>query len=351
MLGIDAEMGTLTAPIWAVGAASAVFMVTVVLAIGRAGAATLMNVLFRVGIVAIAVAAGWFYMQRTEQQERAAERQLLDERSAALMARAIAPGSALSCLDELAGETVEIACEKAVFASPEAVAAAVTYVTAKLALLADGSDHARRIDAAFAAELVPLRTALELDRFGIVAHVLAGRNGCTVDKCDALTRFNDPSHLLANLRDHAFEEQVTKSAAIWNASLRAAPEGASVAVLAPTPALPQNLSPAPTTVAPRYDFPSSQSIPPVNIMVPEPPAPRVSAAPNGPPAAAPVEGNSQTAITPVPPRRPPQGRVPPAAAATSRLSGQQSAAPAAAGEAPTEGAGQRPSAPLQLQPR
>ena len=44
------------------------------------------------------------------------------------MARAIAPGSALSCLDEMAGEAVEAACEKGVFASPEAVAAAVKYV-------------------------------------------------------------------------------------------------------------------------------------------------------------------------------------------------------------------------------
>src|SRR6516165_5160018 len=46
--------------------------------------------------------------------------------------------SALSCLDELAGEAVENACEKGVFASPEAVAAAVKYVTAQLALIEDG---------------------------------------------------------------------------------------------------------------------------------------------------------------------------------------------------------------------
>jgi hypothetical protein len=49
-----------------------------------------------------------------------------------VMAGAIAPSSALSCLDEIAGEAVEGACEKAVFASPEAVAAGVKYVTAQL---------------------------------------------------------------------------------------------------------------------------------------------------------------------------------------------------------------------------
>ena len=68
------------------------------------------------------------------------------------MAGAIAPGSALSCLDEIAGEAVEVACEKAVFASPEAVAAGINYVTAQLALLNDGTAYAERGDASYAAE-------------------------------------------------------------------------------------------------------------------------------------------------------------------------------------------------------
>src|SRR5229473_8068711 len=144
MLEVDAAAGTLTIPIWAAGTVSAVFLALVVLAIGRAGVAASINVLFRVAIVAIAVSAGWLYIQRIERQEHAAELRLLDERLAALLVRAVAPGSALSCLDELAGETVEVACEKAVFASPEAVSAAVAYVAAKLALLTDGSEHAQR---------------------------------------------------------------------------------------------------------------------------------------------------------------------------------------------------------------
>ena len=344
MLEIIATTGNLTAPIWVAGAASALFVAAIVLAIGRAGAATVINMLFCVGIVAIAVSAGWLYMQRSEQQERATARRLLDERAAALSARAVAPGSALSCLDELAGEAVEIACEKAVFSSPEAVAAAVTYVTAKLALLADGSDHAQRVDAAFEAELSPLRTALELDRFGIVAHVLANRNGCTADKCDALTRFSDPSRVLSHLRDRTFDEQVTKFAANWNGPPATASDGTPA--VPTTVALPQNLNPGPGMVSPRYDFPSSQSIPPVNIMVPESPAPRVGAAPGGQPAAVPGDGNSRANITPVPPRRPPQARTPPAAAA-SRPSNPQPAVPIAVGETPTDGAVPRPSSSTQ----
>jgi hypothetical protein len=303
-----------------------------------------MNVLLRAGFVAIVVSAGWFYLQRAEQQELAAERRSLDERSAALLTRAVAPGSALSCLDELAGEAVEIACEKAVFGSPQAVAAAVNYVAAKLALLADGNTHARRIDAAFVAELAPVRAALELDRFGIVAHVLAKRDGCTADKCDALTWFGDQSHLLANLRYNTFDGQVMKFAATWNGAPSIAPDGSASAT--PMAALAQS-GPTPVPVSPRYDFPSSQSIPPVNIMVPESAAPRVGAAPSGQSAVTAGDGASRTAITPVPPRRPPQARN----LAPARPSSPQPSVPIAVGEAPPAETGALPHSSAPAQPQ
>lgn len=355
MLGIDAATGALTVPIWAVGAASAVFVVAMLLAIGGAGAGNLISALFRVGIVALAVLAGWFYMQRVEQQEYAAERRLLDERSAALLGRAVAPGSALSCLDELASEAVEAACEKAVFASPEAVAAAVSYVTAKLALLVDGNDHARRADAAFVAELAPLRAALELDRFGIVAHVLTKRYGCTANKCDMLNWFSDQSRVLANLRDHIFDEQVQKFATIWNGPSRAALDAtvaAAPTAATPAAATPQLPGPAPVMVSPRYDFPSSQSIPPVNIMVPESPspspAPRVGAVSNGQSVTGAGDGHSRGATTPpVPSRRPPPVRAPSAAAGVARPPNAQPAVPVAADDAPTDGAVSRQTGSIQ----
>jgi hypothetical protein len=301
MPSIDTALGTLTVPIWAAGAVCAMFVVALLLAVKRAGAATLISAVFRVGIVLVAAFAGWIYLQRASAQDEAAERRSLDERSAALMARAIAPGSALSCLDELASEPVETACEKGVFASPEAVAAAVSYVTAKLALLADGTQHMREVNPAFAADLVPLRAALELDRFGIVAHVLAKREGCSAEKCDTLGRFSDSSHVLANLRDHTFDDEVTKYTAVWNAPK---PESTTVAAAPPTAPVPSNLTPPPASVSPRYDFPSSQSIPPVSIMANEP-----RGGSNA--AAAPSDPNA----TPVPPRRPPQVRSAPRPAA------------------------------------
>jgi hypothetical protein len=261
------------------------------------------------------------------------------------LARAVAPGSALSCLDELGGEIVETACEKAVFASPEAVSAAVTYVTAKLALVVDGNDHARRVDPTFASKMAPLLTALEIDRFGFVAHVLAKRYGCTAEKCDALNWFSDQSRVVDNLRDHTFDEQVTKFAATWNSAHRATADGAAPAL--PTAALPIPGS-LPLAVSPRYDFPSAQSIPPINIMAPEQPAPRLAAPPSGQSATLPADGNPRQATTPVPPRRPPQGRAP-AAAAGSRPTAPHPAAPVALGESQTDGAVAHPSASGQPQ--
>src|ERR1700733_3684387 len=120
MPGVDVAMGTVTGPIWVAGGVSAVFVAAIILAISRVGAVAAIATLFRVAVVVVAVVGGWIYMQRSAHDERAAERRMLDERFAALMARAIAPGSALSCLDEVGGETVEAACERAVFSSPEA---------------------------------------------------------------------------------------------------------------------------------------------------------------------------------------------------------------------------------------
>jgi len=187
MPGIDAA-GTLAVPIWLAGAAAVVFVVAILLAVKRASGVALITSLFHICLIAAVVFGAWLYVRERD----ASERRALDDRKMALMA-----GSALSCLDELAGEAVESACEKEVFATPEAVAAAVKYVTAQLALIDDGTAYAKR-DASYAAELAPLRTAVELDRFGLVAQVLKEREGCTADHCDALTQFHESTRVLGN---------------------------------------------------------------------------------------------------------------------------------------------------------
>lgn len=115
----------------------------------------LISSLFQVGVIAVGVLAVWLYVEQRAGPATApdpgSERRSLDDRKAALMAGAIAPGLALSCLDEIAGETVEARCENAVFASPEAVAADVKYVMSQLALLNDGTTYAEHGNASYTA--------------------------------------------------------------------------------------------------------------------------------------------------------------------------------------------------------
>ena len=106
--------GTLAVPIWLAGAGAAVVAVSLFLAIKRAGGVALISSLFRVGLIALGVLSLWLYVEQRGGSTTGSERRSLDDRKAALVAGAIAPGSALSCLDEIAGETVEAACEKAV---------------------------------------------------------------------------------------------------------------------------------------------------------------------------------------------------------------------------------------------
>jgi hypothetical protein len=328
MPGVDAAAGTLTVPIWLAGVGSAFFLVAILVAVKRAGGVALVSSLFRVGVIAAFVLGAWLYVDRGG--ANTGDRRALDDRKTALMTGAIAPGSALSCLDEMAGDAVASACEKAVFASPEAVAAAVKYVAAQLALLKDGTAYAMQ-DSTYTAELAPLRAAIELDRFGLVAHVLGDREDCTAERCDAMATFQDKSRVMANLRDRTFDEQVKRYTASWNAPR---PADGVVAAVGPPVSLPSATGPG--TVAPRYDFPSSKSIPPVSIMAPEGPPPKEAARDTAPvrdvmPQSMPAPPPSREAAvsppsdpqsnaatppaapgtsTPVPPRRPPQVRAP-----------------------------------------
>src|SRR5690348_12470838 len=143
MPGLEFTTRTLMLPAWAVGGAAALFTVIAVLCLSRAGtkvASAFLRVTFAIAVCA----AVFMLLQQNAVRERVAERRALDQRAAELAARAVVPGSPLACLDAVAGDAVETACEKAVFASPATAAAAVSYVTARLALLADSVDYARR---------------------------------------------------------------------------------------------------------------------------------------------------------------------------------------------------------------
>src|SRR5438045_5716340 len=103
-------------------------------------------------------------------------------RAGQLTAQALAPGSPSACLEGMAGENVEAACEKALFAGPAIVAAASSYIAARLNLLSDVAAYARNggnVDPI----LLLLRHSLEADRFGFVELMLVMRDVCTTGCC------------------------------------------------------------------------------------------------------------------------------------------------------------------------
>jgi hypothetical protein len=277
---IDSATGTLTLPTWIGGAMVLAFLVFGVVALRPArvrAAGVLAVALVVLGIVSVS--------GLLERADRAAERRALETRTADLAARGLAPGSALACLDDSAGETVEGACEKAVFARPEAAAAAVSYIAARLDLLAAGTRYAAHGGSDYAAPLTGLRRSLELDRFGLVAHVLSRRDGCTVEACGAFALLQDTGAVKANLQAHAYDKYVERHAPDWSAP---ASENPPVAQAAPPAEKPAEAStpvaaatpeqPAPHKLTVPFDYPSSKSIPPVSIMNAEPPLPATAGA-------------------------------------------------------------------------
>jgi hypothetical protein len=217
----------------------------------------------------------WVGVDRWKAWELAREGQALETRAFELVTRAMAPGSALACLDAMANSAFQEGCEKALFATPESTAAAVSYVAAQLSLLEAGRNYTHRSDVDYGASLAQLRRNAEWDAFGLVAHVLAARDGCTVNGCPALAALKSPHRVQANLSRRTFDANVSRYAVVW------ASGGRSEVARAPgrePPAdeAPEVVAAAPATAAPatrkpnNYFFPSADSIPAVSIMAAEP---------------------------------------------------------------------------------
>jgi hypothetical protein len=293
--------GVVSLPVWAVVAIAAVLVLACALALVRGrgeGASVAVAIL-----VLILALAGWWARDHFARRDLAAAQRALDARGFELATRAFMPGSALGCLDAIAGETVEAACEKVLFATPEAAAAAVSYVAAQLSLLASARELGRHGETA--PGVLALRRALEADRFGVVAHVLAVRDGCAPDQCSAFAWLGDTSRIKVNLAERPFDARINTYAASWPAA-----GGRALASTPPSPA-PSAAAKVPNNLY----FPSATSIPPVNIMTAEPPPAQ------RPPQATTGAAESAPPTPPTPPRRPsqtnPQAR-PPSSAAPAR---------------------------------
>jgi membrane protein implicated in regulation of membrane protease activity len=291
--GLDLTTGTFTLPLWAVGVAAALLVALIVIAVVRSGMTEFGSLAFRAAIIVIAVVFGWTYIVRTGERDRADERRALDQRAADLVGRAIAPGSAIACLEATNTETVEGACERAVFASPETVAAASAYVAARLTLLADAHEHTSRRDQAYESSIAGLRRTIAADRYGLASQVLATRDGCTADTCDAFGLVYDDKRLRANLRDRLFDVTVARYAVSWPSRTR--PLASSSSGNTPSGSNPS--------------FPSAASVPPVSTTEPPVPSPlgQAAAPPPAPSAAQPTNSAPASAARRPPPAKQPSG--------------------------------------------
>jgi hypothetical protein len=210
--------------------------------------------------------ATWL-LDRWSARDLAAEGRAITARAFELSMRALAPGSALACLDGTVGEPIQDACEKVLFATPESAASAISYVSAQVSLLAAAKQHAQASALNYFSTVPTVRRAVEGDRFGIVGYLVSTRPGCRPDKCEIFDLLQDPARVRANVASRTFEGHVQAHVAEW------ASAGPRIAAGAPTsdPAAP-GVAGATASAKPASGifFPSSSSIPPVNIMAAEP---------------------------------------------------------------------------------
>jgi hypothetical protein len=185
-------------------------------------------------------------------------------RSAAPM---VASLPALACVDDLAGEAVLTSCEKVLFGSPETVAAALSYAASQITRLTAFGDVGAANES-MTPELAALRHAVEHDRYGLMAYVLAVRDRCSPSDCAAFRSLTDRRQIAANMDEKLYESQIARYALTWNLPLPAP----SLPVAALVPGVPTG---KPTNA----EFPSAASTPPVSIMTPEPGVATTSSAP------------------------------------------------------------------------
>jgi hypothetical protein len=214
------------------------------------------------------------------------QRRAIEARLAELRGQALASGSALACL-ERGGEALEAACGETLFRTPETLAAANFYTASRLDVLRAADRYAGPRSEPFEESIAVLKRSLEQDPFGLTAHVLTVRDGCTEERCDSLALLQDGARVKDNIRHKAFDANLARHAAAWRTGLPAAPPVASAApspapastATASVPAVPA-LTPTGETRAPipdKYTLPSSASIPPVSIMSDEPARPAAQA--------------------------------------------------------------------------
>ena len=198
-----------TFPMWLTLAAAGFFAIIVLVTLMRAeksvanGALTVITLL-AIGVASAATLRGFGPHGRDASAETGSPPPM------------VAAFPALSCIDDLAGETVLTACEKALFGSAENAAAALSYAASQLSRLAASGDVAAA-NGKLTPELAMLRRAIERDRYGLMAYVLMARDHCTPSDCAAFRALTDRQQIVANMDERTYDGLISRYAPTWNA--------------------------------------------------------------------------------------------------------------------------------------
>src|ERR1700761_3554403 len=205
----------LTLPMWLTLAAAGLFAIITLITLVRAEKSVANGALTVITLLAIGVA-----LASTSREfgpatgETAGAGTVAPSQSAPPLSAAASP--ALSCLDEMAGDTVLAACEKVLFGSAETAAAAVSYTAARISRLTAFGDVATA-DRAMTSDLQALRHSIERDRYGLAAYVLLTRDHCTPTDCAAFRSLTDHNQIVANMDERTFDGLTPRYAPSWTA--------------------------------------------------------------------------------------------------------------------------------------
>jgi len=271
-----------TFPMWLTLAASGFFGIIVLITLLRAEKSVANGALTVITLLAIGIAATATIRGFGPGQGASAETRSSQSVSAGL--------PALSCIDDLAGETVLTACEKVLFGSAESTAAALSYAASQITWLTAFGDVAAA-NASMTPELQMVRRAVERDRYGLMAYVLAARDHCTPSDCAAFRAITDRNQIVANMNERTYEGLIVRYAPSWNMP---------AVTPAPVAALPPSMPLGKPTNA---EFPTAASTPPISIMTPEPGQATTPAAPR-PASSSPPSSSPPLTNAPLPSPRP-----------------------------------------------
>src|SRR3954467_3312898 len=226
---IDQLWHSPTFPMWLTLAAAGFFAVILLLTLARAersvanGALTVITLL-AIGVAVAATIRGF----GSDAAGTARGAQPPQSVTAAL--------PAMSCIDDLAGETALSACEKALFGSADAAAAAVSYAAARLTQLTSFGDVASA-NKNMTPELATLRRSVERDRYGLMAYVLSARDRCQPAQCAAYRSLTDHNQIAANMEGGFYGGLILRYAVSWNLPAAATIAGSAAATVALPPSL------------------------------------------------------------------------------------------------------------------